>query len=400
MDKKCVRICDDSREFAQDLKAKLARVEGLLEAFKIDILREDFPSAAEALEARLRAAARGEIAHYPDDAARVFDETDILVVDYNLLDFGPSFTGERLAYLARCYSRCGLIVGLNQFEPYVREHFDLTLRGHSESYADVSISSDSLSNPGLWREPWHGFRPWYWPLLPLASDALQRRVEELEGHLHERILAFLGFEDSLSVTFPRGTVAFVSRTGDLVGTTFSDFVRRSGNGLRGRGTEPINDEAIVRIAAARIGTWLTRMVLPAQDILVDAPHVISRYQSLLLSEERDAKAFDRTASLSPSVESSLSPILGREEFRYRKLAWLDRPAWFWDRVSNCEEIREVSDPWSVDRNDLVFAEDVSRFIPEEESSSFVADLESSFVRRFVKRNLPDVAYVPEVRFSL
>lgn len=401
--RKRILICDDDRHgFAEKLRADLEGVEGVDEEFKVDVLQEEFEKAMTALEQRLKSAREGRIADYPDDAAQAFDRTDILVVDYNLFDFNPLFTGERVAYLARCYSRCGFIVALNQFEPYVEEYFDLTLKGHPESFADLNISSNSICNPGLWREPWQGFRPWYWPLLTRAHTEFRNRVDELKNHLRDRIFEHFGFDDSLSAVFPRSMTEFITRSGDPSATTFEQFVLHSGNGLRGRGDKPINDEAIARIAAARIGKWLERMILSAQDILVDAPHLVSRYQSLLLSEEKDVKAFNRTATFALDVRAALSPILEEDGFRFKKENWLSRPAWFWNKISNCEKIPEVSDPWSVDRTDLVFAEDVSRFILQEEAHRFVADLESAFVSRFVKRDLTigKAEYIPEVRFSL
>ena len=54
------------------------------------------------------------------------------IIDYDLLgsqaEKSPtgSLTGEIIAYLVRCFSRCKLIIGLNQ---YGSNPFDLTLRG-------------------------------------------------------------------------------------------------------------------------------------------------------------------------------------------------------------------------------------------------------------------------------
>lgn len=397
MEKKKILICDDDRKVSQIFKEQLEEIDVLNDQFNIDFLREDFEETMDALERRLKAARNGEIDDYPNDAAKKIDETDILVVDYNLFDFNPMFTGERIAYLARCYSKSGIIVALNQYEPYVEEYFDLSLNGHPESYADLNIPSNSLSNPGLWLEPWDGFRPWYWPLLPLSSQKFERRSLELQEHLDESIFGFFDFDDTKSIVFPRSSIEFIKKTKNDI--TFREFVTQSGNGLRGRGDKPISDESIARIAAARIGTWLEHVILPSQDILVDAPHLVSRYNSLLLSKEKDGAAFDRVATFSLDEESTLNPVVEQTGFRFEKEDWLSRPTWFWNKISNYEDIPEVSDPWSTDQTDLVFAEDVSRFIKEEEAHRFVADLESAFVRRFVKKD-SDVKYVPQVRFSL
>lgn len=76
-----------------------------------------------------------------------------------------------------------------------------------------------------------------------------------------------------------------------------------------------------------------------------------------------------------------------------------------------EDIEEVRSPWSAERPDFVFCEDVSRFYPQRETREFVADLASSFVRRHVidtnscsdrilAEALRGVNYRPKVRLSI
>src|SRR5262249_39988350 len=157
-------------------------------------------------------------------------------------------TGENLAYLARCYSRCGLIVGLNQFGT---NDFDLSLKGHPESCADLNVGGNQISNSGLWKGKWAGFRPWHWPILPLALRAYQSRIRELKPHLDESIISFLGFSDDDTKSLPASTTEFLGRREDISKITFRTFVSSSGNGLRLK-DKAYDDEAIARIAAARI----------------------------------------------------------------------------------------------------------------------------------------------------
>ncbi|MFH2103554.1 MAG: hypothetical protein ABIJ39_09410 [Chloroflexota bacterium] len=402
MTKRDILICDDSEETGRAFKNGLERIDTVKEYFGEPILagKTELEQAIEALERRLKQASNEEIDDYPlDDAAKIIDDAAILVIDYALFDLDASVTGERVAYLARCYSRCGIIIALNQFPPYVEEYFDLTLRGHLESYADLNIPSNSLKNPGLWSEPWNGFRPWGWPLLPQAVNKLEDRVTELQEHLGEKILEFLGFEGVKALTLTRSTVGFLSREKPEE-TIFRKFVDSagSGNGLRGRNERPINDEAIARIAAARIGCWLEYDVLPGQNILVDAPHLISRFPSLLGDKSQDIDAWSRTASFSePNV---IGLDLKMEPYRFKRSDWLSRSTWFWNDLSDSEEIAEVRDPWSAKTLDYVFGEDISKFIPNDDARSFVADLESPFVRRYVKYLEPRISYTPLVRFSL
>lgn len=402
MTKRNILICDDSEETGRAFKRGLERIDTVTEYFNEPILagKTELEQAIEALERRLKQASNEEIDDYPlIDAAKTIDDAAILVIDYALFDLNTSVTGERIAYLARCYSKCGIIIALNQFPPYVEEYFDLALRGHLESYADLNIPSDSLSNSGLWSEPWSGFRPWSWPLLPQAIDKLERRSTELREHLGEKVLDFLEFKGAKVLSLPRSIVGFLSRKKPEE-TTFREFVdsEGSGNGLRGRNEQPINDEAIARIAAARIGCWLEYDVLPGQNILVDAPHLISRFPSLLGDNSQNIDAWSRTASFSNPNVIGLDPKI--EPYRFRSGDWLSRPTWFWNDLSNSEEIAEVRDPWSAKTLDYVFGEDISKFIPGDNARSFVADLESPFVRRYVKYLEPPISYTPSVRFSL
>ena len=399
--KKKILICDDSPEVGESFKKKVDGIDTIKDSFEpILISPDDLEEAVNALDARRQAVIKNNIKNYPDnDPAKIIDEATILIIDYALYDLNAPVTGERIAYLARCYSKCGFIVALNQFPPYNDEYFDLTLRGHLESYADLNIPSDSLANHGLWSEPWNNFRPWSWPLLLQAAEKYNQRIVELKGNLKSNILEFLGFVGDKSLSLPRSAVEFISREnpGEM---TFRKFVEStgSGNGLRGREEQPINDEAIARIAAARISCWLEYYVLPGQNILVDAPHLISRFPSLLGEKVNDIEYWNRIATLSEPDIKGLSSSINR--YLFNKSNWLSRPVWFWNDLINSEEIKEVRDPWSTPNPGFVFCEDISKFMPIDDVRSFVADLESPFVRRYVKHLEPPLTYTPIVRFSL
>ena len=401
MTKKNMLICDDSPEIVTQLKRSLLGVKSFKKHFEEPKLatQNQLADAIEALETRLRQSRNGDINDYPsNDAAKIIDEADALVIDYALFDLDSSVTGERIAYLARCYSKCGVIVALNQYPPYVEEYFDLTLRGHLESYADINIPSISLSNPGLWSEPWNGFRPWVWPIIPNAIDKFQYRVNELKEHLNDKILEFLGFSDVNTLTMPRSVTEFLSRKNTDT-TIFREFVESegSGNGLRGRKEQPINDEAVARIAAARIACWLEYGVLPGQNILVDTPHLVSRFPSLLNKKSTSMRVLNSTATFSEPSELGLSNVI--DQFRFTRKNWLSRPAWFWNDLRDNENIDEVKNPYTVHRLEQVFCEDISKYIKKDDAREFVADLDSPYARRYVKQ-LQDIQYTPLVRFSL
>jgi hypothetical protein len=400
MTKKNILICDDSPDVEMALGNKLKDIKAITEYFDVPTLEGNnvLNDAIEALENRLILAKDGKINDYPSDKAEIIDNAAVLVIDYALYDLETSVTGERIAYLARCYSKCGIIIGLNQFPPYDEEYFDLTLRGHLESYADLNIPSNSLSNPGLWSEPWDGFRPWNWPLIPRAIERLERRVDELRGNLEANILDFLEFKDVKAITLPRSITEFLSRE-KPVETNFKKFVdsEGSGNGLRGKKERPINEQAIARIAAARIGSWLEHSILPGQDILVDAPHLVSRFPSLLGDKAYNIETLNSIASfLEPDV-LGLNPII--DQTRFLKKDWLSRPAWFWNDLRDNEAIDEIKDPFKIRRLEQAFCEDISRFELKDKVREFVADLNSPYAKRYV-RQIDHIKYTPIVRFSL
>jgi hypothetical protein len=395
MRKKKILILDDDTTFRRHHIAKLRNVLGFDKSFDLEEITPDkFQNILGVLENRRGQARKAELREFSDVCS--LDGADILIVDYDLLSLASAgvMTGENVAYLARCFSRCGFILGLNQFGVNA---FDLTLKGHPESFADLNIGSEQLNNPGLWAEPWRGFRPWGWPLIGRSLDQLERRATELQNRMGDRVLEFLQIAEPVANLVPRPAAEFISRSKTVNETTFEEFVLDSGNGLRGR-RDRTSQECMVRIAAARIHKWLERLVLPGQDILVDAPHLVSRYPSLLRGREAESASFDRTASLK-SVDRLGIDHQKIEGHRFSRTDWLSRPAWFWPGLTALQTIDEVREPWKSSQPDLVFCEDISRFRLRRQCTEFVADLSSPFVRRYVAR-LERIDYRPAVRLSL
>ncbi|MCP4602196.1 MAG: hypothetical protein GY847_17050 [Proteobacteria bacterium] len=390
---KKILIYDDDEQIANDLKRGLSKLSILENSFDIKTLaKQDFDESMTVLQKRQ--IAFREDGGWRDEQASI-DEASILIIDYDLVKSGAFWTGEIVAYLARCFSRCGLIVGVNQ---YLGTDFDLTLKGHPESFADLNVTESQLSNPNLWGGTRAGFRPWYWPILPNYLSDFEKKVEDVKKSLDEdtSICRVLGFDPELFDILPRSISQFVGL--EPVKTTFRQFVMESGNGLRPKDAVHDNDDVLARVGAARISKWLERLVLPEQDILVDAPHLVSRYPSLMAGEIKDIKTWNKTAQLTSYQKLGLSTEL-IEPFRLKKEYWLSRSVWFWDELRGCEKIIEVREPWKIKRPNWVFCEDASRFYKGQDHREFVADTESPFARRFVKR-FKGVNYRPIVRFSL
>lgn len=396
MNRRKVLVIDEEgsvrESWAEHLREAVELAEFEVESIRSDVIKDEF----DLLENR-RGELRARTREFEDEG--LLDSVDILFVDYDLFDREKNLdeTGENLAYLARCYSKCGLIVGVNQFGDHP---FDLTLKGHPESFADLNVGAKQLSNPGLWSQPdktkdTEPFRPWTWPVLPDLLEDFNRRVQDMLDHPRAKILEFFAFPSLLIEILPRPVAEFIAKKQDPADTTFRDFVEDSGNGLRRK--DKTNDELLARVAAARIGKWLERLVLAGQDLLVDAPHLVTRLPGLLGEQLGDPAVWNRTANLkTPGFDDN--PI---RDYRFRKSHWLSRPAWFWRELTNSDVLDSLEPGWDEEIPDLVFCEDRSEFKKRDEAREFVADVASPFTRRFVgDPPVEGVDYQPQVRFSL
>jgi hypothetical protein len=201
------------------------------------------------------------------------DTAGLFIVDYDLVKATNEdyLTGETVAYLARCYSRCGVIVALNQF--HRQPTFDLTLRPQIDSFAEINIAADDLKNAGLWDPaPWKGYRPWSWPVLTDLVQLISRRIQDVaKADPKMRVVDFLEFPTSVVERLPTTVLELLgSHTSKADAATLSDVLRSPELGLRGREAaerkpQPAQDS---RIIAARLSAWLN-FVLSPQDVLVE-----------------------------------------------------------------------------------------------------------------------------------
>ena len=407
--KKKILIYDDERKRTGQFKKKLEQAlkqVGQENAFNIKTLSD------EGLQDSIRVLQNKQVSlrhnRKCSDETTEFDNTSIFIVDYDLLNNQENLsknqeiqflTGEIIAYIVRCFSDCKLIIGLNQ---YGDNPFDLTLRGHPESFADLNLGADQLGNPDLWRGDWgdsrRGYRPWYWPNLFDSLCNFDRKVADVKENLDKPICEVLGFDRELFQLLPREIVQFIGKEKEPVETTFREFVRHSGNGLRPKDKDISDDKVLARVGAARISKWLERLVLPEQNFLVDAPHLVSRYPSLIDDVEKKIKAWNSTAQLVDYREFGLNTDL-IEPYRFKKDYWISRPVWFWDKLRECEKIKEVTEPWVTVKPNWVFCEDASRFYYQKNCIEFLADTVSPFTRRCIY-GFKDVDYRPRVRLSM
>src|SRR5579863_242189 len=385
-----ILICDDTIAPLTAMKEPIAQLAP--GGSTVDILTgTEVSGAARSLEERRRAASGKHSESPPAWGSHPFDGVDLLFIDYNFIELESAggLTGSRLAYLARCYSDCKFIVVLNQFG---RNRFDLTLRDHPETPANLHLGSDQIGNPGLWgSKDWPEFRPWIWPILPEAVARLERITAEISGALDVKILEFLDLSDRVSV-LPRTVRQFLVRD-DM---TFGKLVIEAENGLDNP-DRFFNDSVIARFAASQVSKWLDHLVLAAQDLLIDVPRLLSRYPSLLRNRTFESL---HGQPLTPDFVETLELPVYLGEHQFKKADWLPRAAWFRHSLLSDERIQENAET-AAPGYELRFAEDASRFIAKEEAASFVADLSSPFVQRFVRKNRGEsVEYQPQLRFAL
>lgn len=390
-----IRVYDDVEGRGERYAERLRKLEVIRGNFdEVESIRhEDLREELQKLRIRQGRTRQGK---KWDDETLILDETSILVVDFDLLKtFEETFlTGEKVAYLARCFSECSLLLGLNiDIQKAGENPFDLTLRGHPESYCDLNIGSRQLDNAGLWGGETRRFRPWHWPQLPSYLNSFEDRVREVASHLDDSICDTIGIKDLIKFS-PRSVTEFIG--GDPVKTTFRKFVTKSGNGLHGRDKRP-TDEMVARIAAARVSKWLERLVLPGQDLLIDAPHLVSRYPSLLRGDHSEVNTWNKTSKFDTYEKLGLDDER-IEDFRFTKTHWLSRPAWFWRELSKSQKIKEVKEPWEREEIPYVFCEDSSSFHKREKCRRFVMESDSPFNRRFVRYFKGEgINYQPRVR---
>ncbi len=231
-----------------------------------------------------------------------------------------------------------------------------------------------------------------------SYERLNRLSHVIGDKMTDPILETLGLADHrIYGRFTREQLELLSPRKDPREATFEDFVRESSLGLRPR-DEVWTPHVAARIAVARLSKWLERAVLPDQNILVDAPHLISRFPSLM-GEPYTDEHWNAACQLLAPVEDLGIDIEKLRAHQFLAKDWLSRPAWLWPDVASDLDIQEVQDPWALRPDQLVFCEDVSHFRRRRQASEFVAEVAPEFARRYVQR-LKQVSYQPTVRLLM
>lgn len=412
-----VLLCDDDRKVSKEWHEQLkATVPSNYEILDPPARAKIQRSIKELFTRQLSIVSGHSDGHSPsafDRADCVFDEADILVLDYDLLyvdQENARHTGESLARLARAFSKVRLpseddpavpqtaqvVVVVNQFQ---EAQFDLSLRGHLGSHADLNLDATLLDRPGLWADPslGDGFRPWHWQTLYRAVDTQAARQDWVHRCWQKPIVDALGMRDDDIARLTDTAFGFIapeSMDGEgLHKRTFKDFACSLGNDVN---LAALADQRIAsRYVGARIGKWLERLVLGPQDALIDLPHLIQRFPFLLGNNVKEPEAWDAAIHDDKLVKGELP-----EGCLFEPSDILSRPAVWSHRFENDERIRERRRSFNfADVPSFVFLEDTSSFAPIEEAAQFRAGHHNAFDRRFVKYLSKDYTYAPQRRLA-
>ena len=278
-----VLVCDDDHSLAHDWVQEIRDV--VTDAYHVLDAPDTKTIRSSAQELLLRRSAlRQERVRIRERC--IFDEIDILIIDYDLLhvdEDNAQYTGEGLGRLVRMFTECAIVVVLNQ---YLQAQFDLRLRGHLESHADLNIGAEFIAVPGLWREPpWTGFRPWKWQTLNGAVGTQRARQKVVQTQFGQSILNTVGMQSEDASRLSDSAFGFLSPNANsyqsLMEVTFQSFLRTASDGRDLRILADSHQESATRVASARIGKWLEREVLGGQDVLIDVPHLLQRFPFVL-----------------------------------------------------------------------------------------------------------------------
>ena len=392
-----VLICDDELEQAEEWVQEVKKVAPLdTYEFREPPSNKDVRDAVKELLHRRKSSREGELI---DRRNCLFDGVDVLVIDHDLIQIDENeaqHTGENIARLARTFAGCSVAVVLNQFHGM---DFDLSLRGHPGSHADLNIDGGRLAIPGLWRSPpWDGYRPWNWQTISQAVETQRARENLVMGDLDRPIVEAFGMEIGDALRLSDTAFGCIAPDAEdfqaLQNQTFRRFLSTTQDGRDAKELLQLDQAAAVRFIAARIGKWLERELLGPQDVLLDVPHMLQRFPFLLGERVSDVDAWNETIHNKDLLETDLVPNLW-----FGPGECLSRPAVWHRRLEVSNVIREGRNSFDYSTvPNLVFLEDRSVFVPIWEAKEFRAGFHNSYDRRFV-RPVEGIRYRPQRRFA-
>lgn len=398
-----VQVCDDYEDTAEDW---VAAIKAVVPA-EYDVAR--MRTAKEEVSKLLKRKLAVEKGEDPTAQGCEFDEIDILVVDYDLLHLderGGRTTGEGVARLARSLSRCGAIVVMNQ---YKGPQFDLGMRGHLDSFADVNVDASLVGRAALWNRldaAGKPFKPTTWTPMPVLFKAARTVQEKLASQgLKTPIMQLVGLDIAALAKLSDTAFGFLSVSAqtaeDLNAVTAREFLERS---LNSQAVDCLLEKAsdiLLGFAAFRLVKWLDRAVLRPMDVLIDGPHLIDRLPFMIDPTKVDMKDPAQWATAAAEPQAFLHWDLLKEYHNELASCALGRTVFDWYRLANDDKVDEMQDAYLADEPIRYFlAEDTSRFVEKNALTRYRADFHNFGDRRGVEK-LPDITYGPlrRIRFG-
>lgn len=304
-------------------------------------------------------------------------------------------SGDAIARQVRSYTTANAIVVVNMFHPRHRNGrvFDLTLMQQTRTHADAHVSAAELDDDTLWAwdppDRRRVFDPWYRDVLPELADVVDRSNTVMADLLDEPVLQTLGIDAAQLVA--RQLDVFGSA--DPADATFRQLATGQ-FGLPYPDEMATDDAAAARMAASVVRRWLARVLLPAQNVIVDAPpHLVARFPRLG-PEAATADEWDKTTAKQVAGE----PLSAAAPARASALdAFVTRPTYFAEVARQIQRERDSAPDLGGD--DLVFAEDTSRFIPRAEGQEFESDVAGNYATRWIENLEDDRARRDEVSYE-
>ncbi len=397
-----IRVCDDDMKIADGWVTEIKNV--VPASFDVDSIED----AKEEVSTLLKRKLAVEDEKNPLDLPTTFDGLDILVVDYDLLHLdndGSRTTGEGIARLARSYSKCGAIVVMNQFKG---PQFDLGMRGHLDSHADINVDAELIGCRALWEDvPAEGeFKPTTWTLLPDLLAAARDLAEKLSsGGMDAAIMPILGLEEEALAELSDTAFGFLSSeaetANDLASVTVRKFLDRS---LNANIVECLSNHAaelLFNFAAFRIVKWLDRAVLRPMDVLIDTVHLVDRLPFVIdLDKTGVSNSVAWAEAAAKPFERLCRDVLERFHNQPASKA-LGRAVFDWYKITLDDEIDEMQDKYLEEQpTRFHLAEDTSRFVGKGALTRYRADFHNFGDRRAIEK-LDGISYGPlrRIRFG-
>ncbi len=389
---KKVLICDDRPErvarWAESVKSNLQGLDWEIEC----VTGKELSDLVQALGVQEQLA-RGTAEDTLERSALLvqLDEADLVILDSDLspdpqdvIDLGsdgPEVSstlrnqyGDTIARQIRTYSSAGFIVVVNMYwsKHSSRRVFDLTMTQGQDAFADLHIQEAELDDKSLWvaTDPDPAtFNPWLRPLLTETPELVERSESAVEN-LGAKVLETLELHE-LELS-PRQLDVFGRIPAEEA--TFDDLAAS----LRGlKYPLDVTDEGQRRrMAASVVRRWLARVVLPAQDPVSDGAHLLGRFPQLLGEGIGDASVWE-SAAMKGQAGDDILPLAAPA--RIHQLShFADRVVYAVDKAR--ERVGSLPRPDTI-AADLVFAENVSAFVPSSAAIEFEAEVSGTYFRR-------------------